>query len=640
MSFAKWKKHLAVAACACLAAGTLLAGCGKSEEPAQEAPVATETEEPAAAAEETEAAAETDDSAEATETAEAKEVEQVGTVKAGLLIAGGVNSYFYPEYEENPIYKYWNQQVWDADGDGQGYNVEIDFLEPTPGSEQDYVNTLLATGDYPEVMYLGNITESVSQLYEDGIAQDLTEYIDQYMPNYKKWMDAHPDIAAMMYNNIDGEKKLLQLCNLKDAEQDRWGGWCYRRDWIVKYGKNPETGEAFTGGWNEDRTEWTDDVVFPSGNTNPVYISDWEWMMPIFVEALEDQGIDDGYAMQITYAGYYMLGDLVSGFGGNSGGWNIDKDGKCVFGGTTDGFRAYLECMRDWYAKGWIDQSFDENTSDLMFWKVDTPTVFSGKVGCWFGQTSSLGNSIQTDSAVEGDPVYGISVYGAPSPINDKYGDKSVQGTEPTCTFGTSIVEKGFILTDKVVSNKVDVPTLLTAFDALYDGEDWSLYRWYGFSDEKQAELQDEFYNEWGLQDGAYSVETVDGEEVVIRNQATRAEDNLDNACCMQRMPGLAVIGRVDEGYNSSQQQAVDAWMTYPSTGTILDVVTSQLTSDQSSEYSMIMTNVRTYMEMEVPSYIKGGRDIEDDKDWADFCKGLEDYGVQNYCDYINAIIQ
>ena len=71
----------------------------------------------------------------------------------------------------------------------------------------------------------------------------------------------------------------------------------YRRDWLVNYGTNPQTGEAFSGEWKDG--EWTDNVVFPSGGTDPVYISDWEWMFDIFETALQMQGMTDGYVMQL-----------------------------------------------------------------------------------------------------------------------------------------------------------------------------------------------------------------------------------------------------------------------------------------------------------------------------------------------------
>ena len=56
-------------------------------------------------------------------------------------------------------------------------------------------------------------------------------------------------------------------------------------------------------------------VVFPSGGTDPVYISDWEWMFEIFTEAMADQGITDSYCTSIYYPGYMWSGGLCSCFG-------------------------------------------------------------------------------------------------------------------------------------------------------------------------------------------------------------------------------------------------------------------------------------------------------------------------------------
>lgn len=83
----------------------------------------------------------------------------------------------------------------------------------------------------------------------------------------------------------------------------------YRRDWIVKYGKHPQTGQAFTGGYTDpnDVDSWTDDVVFPSGGTDPVYISDWEWMFGSFTEAMAASGLFQSIVATVLLIGSNTL---------------------------------------------------------------------------------------------------------------------------------------------------------------------------------------------------------------------------------------------------------------------------------------------------------------------------------------------
>ena len=286
-------RRLAMGMAAVLTAGALLAGCGSTEEGStQNTAETTETE----STEETDSAssdsaAAADDTEEAEDTA-AVTAEDIGTVEISWLLDMGPENSIYPEYEDSPAVKYWQNMTWTtADGTMTG-TVDVDFMTPPAGAEQDNFNTLLATGEYPEVMAMAYASENTQSLYEQGIAIDLTEYVEKYMPNYMAWMEENPSYAAQMRN--DG--KILMLYTVCDGPKDAWAGFMYRRDWIVKYGKDAD-GNSFEGGYvDEEKETWEDNVVFPSGNTDPLYISDWEWMFEIFEKALEEEGIEDGYA--------------------------------------------------------------------------------------------------------------------------------------------------------------------------------------------------------------------------------------------------------------------------------------------------------------------------------------------------------
>ena len=216
------------------------------------------------------------------------------------------------------------------------------------------------------------------------------------MPNYMDFLDANPDLKATSTNFIDGENKFIQLriYNYQVAEQ--WGGYMYRRDWIIQYGKNPKDGTAFNGEYtlkNEDGSINTDsrndNVVFPSGGSDPVTISDWEWMLDIFKTAITKQGIDDGYCMSLYYPGFNETGTLVSSFVGGSASWYKDKENKIQYGLTGDDFKLYLQTMNQWYKNGWIDKAFPEHATDS-FYTIDDAKVRQGKVGLWYGLKSQL----------------------------------------------------------------------------------------------------------------------------------------------------------------------------------------------------------------------------------------------------------
>ncbi len=609
------------------AAALVLSGCGKS---ADQAPAESKTEtaqEASDASEET--AAETEDAdAAASAEEEPKEQKPLEVVEYSVMIDKNENSYFYENYSDNPIYKYWSSMEWDPDGDGSRKQISITFTAPTEGAEKDYVNTIMATQEYPDMMAMNYATTTASALVEEGVALDITDAVEKYMPNYMKWLDENPEYARMITQNVDGKRHIYQLYCVGDMPQKLWCGWEYRRDWLVKYGKNPKTGEAFTGAWEGE--EWVDDVVFPSGNTDPIYISDWEWMLPILQEALEKEGITDGYAMQICSPGYYQTGELVTGFN-TSGAYYLNKDGECVYGPTEENFRAYLECMHHWYEEGWIDPFFEEHVEDRLFWKVDTPTVFSGKVGCFFGMNSQTGKGMEG----AGDYTDGIVIFGASQPINDVYGDKDAQGADPATYFSNSVISQSFIITNKAADK--DLGPLLTALDYLY-GDEGGRLRTRGFSDEMQAEIQDEFYNEQGLQEGAYHLEDRDGEEWVVVNPVLTEVEGLTTAGRMLRLPGLGIEKNFDELQNPVLTHAVDQWRRYVNTGTIIAAISGQLTPDQTEEYGLINNNVNTYLSQEVPNFITGRRELSD-AEWEKYLNDLAAFSPDTYCEYINAVL-
>ena len=551
-----------------------------------------------------------------------------------FLLNGDDGKSFYTGNAQNPAAIYWKNMEWDADGDGETVKLDIEITELPTGTESDTMNTIMATGEYGDLIDLGYVSDSAATLYGNGIILDLTDLVDQYMPNYKAWMESHPDYADRLYTNVDGEDKIISLYQVNDVSPDEWCGYEYRRDWIVKYGTNPETGESFTGGWEGD--EYVDDVVFPSGETYPKTITDWEWMFEIFDRAIDEQGIDGGYAFALCSAGMIELGDLVSGFGMGSPMYSI-QDGECVFGADTDQFRTYIECMNTWYENGWIKKDFDEEVG-TMFWSVDNENVYSGKVGCWYGMNSSLGNKLDTNDGNE--VLEGIAVFAAPTPINDKYGDESCRNKTPNTMFTNShMVGEAYAITEKAADK--DLASLLTAIDYLYSEEGGRLISC-GLSEE-QADSDEEIraiYDKMGLTGGAYTIEEYDGEEWLVNVPEYKGNQDVENACRFMRMTGLGIHDNRDEGDGTFLSSQYKVWSTYDKTGNIGSEITSQLTQDQADETSLNTTNIRTYNNSAIPDFITGRTDIYDDAAWQAYCDEVNAYNPQVYCEYINAIIK
>jgi len=532
-------------------------------------------------------------------------------------IGTGEDATYYASYDENPAVKYLETMQFN------GQNIDLKFSVPVAGAELDNFNTLMATEEYTDLMDMSFSTSSASELFEDGIIWDLTPYVEQYMPNYWALINEYPEIKDLIYSNVNGEQKLLTINSISREILSNFMGFLYRRDWVAKYGKNPTTGEAFTYGFTGENGAWEDNVVFPNGTPDPIYISDWEWMFEIFEIALDDLGITDGYCISRYFKGYNEDGGLFAGFGGGTPLWHKNPDGTADFGGDSETMRSYLLCMNNWYEKGWMDQAFNEHTGDLVY-AVDSAKVHTGKVGMWIGRRSETGNLMDNGDAL----TSGIMVYGARQPINDKYGAPETQGIEPDALYQYSRVRGSMIVTTKVTEE--ELPTILSFLDYLYTREG-GLLLCLGLTEEQVTATQDETYAKFGLTHGYREEVQADGTYKYIRNESTVEDNNLASAVAGKRlMTGIydqGFVAALNESYTPYARAAMAEWDYYENTAFPDRFLTGQFSVDESAAYTKVYANVDTFMSTNIPKFIMGTLDIESEQDWSDYCTMLNKYG-------------
>lgn len=529
-------------------------------------------------------------------------------------IPTGVDGQYYSDYKDNPVVRYLtNYKKWGKDKD---VSISFDFTVPPTGEENNNLSTLLGSGDYTDVIDTSYYKSmgTVKNLYEEGIAMDLTSYVKEYMPNYLAWLEKNPDQKKRVINKIDGEDKYLEIFSMADSSEP-WGGWEYRRDWIVKYGVNPKTQAAFTGSYDANGV-WSDDVVFPSENKDPIYISDWEWMLKIFKKAIEDQGISDGYPFSMAYQGFYETGDLYSSFGGTGPFWSVNQENKIEFGPQSQHFKAYLQAMNNWYKNGYIDKKFSERTSDS-FYQINTTGVYSGKIGLWYGYSSETEKAIQSG---EDDFTKGACVMGCRQPINDVYGTDSDKNIVPYTFYQGDKLGSSIVITNKAKDK--DIPALMSFIDFMYSPEG-AVMKEYGLSKAQYEECQDPLYTKYGLTEGGYSqvdsdgnpwVEgTSQGEKMYRLCDFLVDHNNIAQYFICSRFNGYTYgPSRKFYTFNPIFIHTLKEWMAITVKSPILDTVTSQLSSDDSLTYSSAMTRVREFTAKYTPDYVKGVKDYQD----------------------------
>jgi len=538
-------------------------------------------------------------------------------------IYSGADSMYYSEYQENPAVQYTLQNGWGPDSK----KIALEFWQPAAGKEQDNYATMIASGDLPDILD-ATICEAPPVMVEKGYALDITEYVERNMPNYVSLVHSSDDYFKNSVYVVDGQEHYYNLRNLLDKPNDVFQGYQYRRDWIVKYGTNPTTGAAFTGGYTDasDPDSWKDDVVFPSGGTDPVYISDWEWMFEIFTKAQADLGITDSYCISIYYPGFTWSGGLLSCFGGGVGLFYQDADGKVQFGGDKKPFRTYLECMNSWYEKGWLDPDFNQRTGDA-FYSIDDTAVRQGKVPMFNGQQSQLGGRMDMR---DGGLTEGIFVAGAAYPINDLYGDDDCKFIQPDCVMGNSRVKSGVIIT--TAAKDKDLDTLCAYLDSFY-AEEGALLKTLGLSAQQTSDFTDNsFYTDYNLPNGAYSVGS-DGryvkDPVIVSDPG-----GLPLAAAFTKAPGLELVENVDLGLAPSYKESIDRWGQYPNTGFFQgSITTSMMTAEDSSACDELRSRLLEYETNNAAAFILGDKDITNDSDWDNWCKSLQKYNYQKAID-------
>lgn len=194
--------------------------------------------------------------------------------------------------------------------------VEMEYVQ----GKDDWFSLLVAEGDYPDVMeswwssYPGGLEAAAA----DGVIIPLNDVIDQYMPNFKAFLEKNPQLEEAVYSgdgNIYGIPYIYE-----NTEMLNTTGLYLRADWLKELGLEV-----------------------------PTTIEEWHTVLTAFKE---QKGV-------IPYAltNYYILnsGSLRLAYI-PSGNFSIDpQSGKIVFSEGTEGWRDFLTEMNRWYEEGLID---------------------------------------------------------------------------------------------------------------------------------------------------------------------------------------------------------------------------------------------------------------------------------------------
>lgn len=222
--------------------------------------------------------------------------------------------------------------------------VKLNFIHPSKGQAKESFNLLVAGGDIPDIMYNSSYAAGEVAAIEDGVYADLTDYVQECMPNYARFLNENNDFRKLA-TLADG--RIVAIYNYKTDLEPYWWRTQFRADLLEEFGmEEPSTiaeYEAFFEKVKETHPEITP-FSLPNDGINGAIMCAWN-------------------VGTINYVGrcidYMVVDDVI----------------KHPY--LEEGYYEYLKLMHEWYEKGYISKDF---MSD------DPTTLFqTGKVACVTG---------------------------------------------------------------------------------------------------------------------------------------------------------------------------------------------------------------------------------------------------------------
>ena len=281
----------------------------------------------------TSSAAEDSSAAEEGETGDDGETAESGEFQLPIVDEPTTLSYFVADDSNCAIMTTdWNDNEFYQEMERRtGVHLEMEMV--SSADYQTNFNLMIASGTLADLIYVGAsyYAEGVDAAIDDGYFLDLTDLVDEYMPNYQKVRTS--DIQYELLSTTDSGR-LGAVYELRQSKQGPWLGLWIRQDWLDDL--NLETPVTFDD-YHEVLTAFKNE----KGATAPLI--------------LNFSGSDGEFG---TMSG--GLNVLNS--------WQLDETGKVNFGPYMDAWKEYVTIMNQWYNEGLIDPDFmatDERTADM-----------------------------------------------------------------------------------------------------------------------------------------------------------------------------------------------------------------------------------------------------------------------------------
>lgn len=275
----------------------------------------------------------------------------------------------YTNLGETPFGKAWMEQT----------GVNIEFLHPPTGQDNEQFSLLLADGDLPDMMeypwmtYPGGPEKAIN----DGVIVSLNDVFEKYCPNLIAYLQANPDIDKM----------------IKTDEGNYYAFPFIRGDEIL----TNTIGLMI-------RQDWLDDLGIPV----PTTIDEWHTALTRFKE---EKGATAPFSFEFTMGALKEQNPFIYAYN-TSIGFYRDDAGTIQYGPVQAGYKEYLTTFAQWYKEGLIDRDLATLALDQVSAKMT-----NGSTGASIGWAGSR-MGVWINAAKATDPNYNLVA--APYPTINK----------------------------------------------------------------------------------------------------------------------------------------------------------------------------------------------------------------------------
>lgn len=257
---------------------------------------------------------------------------------------------YFNEINEFPAYIELERQT----------NVIIEFLSASQAGQSEAYTVMSAGGDFADLV------KNAAQLHPGGISQalddelyyDLADYLADYLPNYKSYLDSDPDYSKGV---ADDDGRIGAAYTLRSEDLPRVGP-SIRKDWLDEVGM---------------------DI--------PVTYDDYYNVLTAFKVQLGKEGALSIFDSGVPYNDYLIAGFDISGYVGGLASYGAGLfcvwGDEVVFTPYTENFKEYVTMLNQWYSEKLIYQDFISAIKTPM---NEEDMVFAGELGIAYTAAYSL----------------------------------------------------------------------------------------------------------------------------------------------------------------------------------------------------------------------------------------------------------